>query len=82
MIDVIEELRDFARKSGLKNSEWELDFLADTVDAEITAFSLLNEKFEELIVAPMPKRQHPRNCKPVLTDLKAANRNGPAFSIL
>lgn len=82
MIDVIQELREFARKSGLKNSEWELEFLADTVDAEITAFSLMNEKFEEPAAAPIPKRPHPRNYKPVLTDLKAANRNGPNFSVV
>lgn len=41
LIDVVNELREFARRNGLPNSERDLEFLAFTIDAELTALSFL-----------------------------------------
>lgn len=80
MLEVIDELRDFARKSGLKNSELELGLLTHTLEAELTALSLLQKDIEEASKVPKKKGQSPHNCKIVFTDLKSANKNGPNSS--
>lgn len=47
VIEVLDELRLYAMKSGLHNLERELGLLSHLADAELTAQTLLNKSLDE-----------------------------------